>query len=120
MKMTREDLWNQSREHFAGYRETDPEQMVASLGSARLIDVREPFEFDSGHVPGSELVPLSELAAAATHWDKNEHYVMICRSGARSGRAAGYLASMGFSRVINLAGGMIQYGARGLAVERAA
>ena len=97
-----------------------PISVVAALDAARIIDVREPFEFVSGRVPGSELVPLGEFAAASTHWNKDDLYVLVCRSGARSGRAAGYLASQGFTRVINMAGGMLEYAAAGLDLETAA
>lgn len=118
--MTREELWNAAEPHYAGYREVGPSQLVALAESARLIDVREPFEFSMGHVPNSELVPLGDVPQTATTWDKETLIVLICRSGARSGRAAGYLASLGFSRVINLAGGMLEYEGSGLAVARAA
>lgn len=118
--MSKEQLWDRAEQHPAGYREVGPAEVVASLGSARLIDVREPFEFATGRVPGSELVPLGEVAQAATRWNKSELVVLVCRSGARSGRAAGYLASLGFSRVINMAGGMLAYADLGLAIERAA
>ena len=64
--MTQDQLWNQAVKHPAGYRETGPDAVVAALDAARIIDVREPFEFVSGRVPGSELVPLGEFAAAST------------------------------------------------------
>ncbi len=118
--MSQEKLWNQAKKHPAGYRETGPAEVVAALDAARIIDVREPFEFATGRVPGSELVPLGQFAAAATSWNKDDLYVLVCRSGARSGRAAGYLASNGFSRVINMAGGMMEYAGLGLDLETAA
>jgi rhodanese-related sulfurtransferase len=113
-------LYDQARKHPAGYRETGPEQIMETLGSARIIDVREPFEFATGRVPSSELVPLDQFAAASASWNKDALYVLVCRSGARSGRAAGYLASQGFTRVINMAGGMMEYAGLGLDLETAA
>lgn len=111
-------LWTRSRPHPAGYREAGPEEVAASMGGTRVIDVREPFEFTTGRVPASELVPLGELAAASASWDKTELHVLVCRSGARSGRAAAYLVSQGFSRVINMTGGMLAYAGLGLETER--
>jgi rhodanese-related sulfurtransferase len=98
-----------------------PEQLDTLGPGARLIDVREPDEFTGplGHLPGSELVPLGTLEAAARGWSRETPLVLICRSGVRSGRAAGYLATQGFSRLFNLAGGMIAVNALGLRVEGA-
>ena len=113
-----QDLWNRSLPHPAGYREAGPPEVAAARASARLIDVREAFEVAAGHVPGSELVPLGQIAQAAAAWSKDELYVLVCRSGARSGRAAEYLTSLGFSRVINMVGGMLAYEGLGLEIAR--
>ena len=103
-----------------GYRDVSPAATVAARGAARLIDVREPHEYtgELGHVPGSELVPLSTVAAAARAWERERDVILICRSGARSGRAAEALVAAGFARVMNMAGGMLAYNAAGLPVER--
>jgi rhodanese-related sulfurtransferase len=89
-------------------------------GKARLVDVREPFEYtgDLGHIAGAELVPLGSVSGAASSWDPNEPIVLICRSGGRSGRAADALVRAGFKNVMNMAGGMMAYNAAGLPVER--
>ena len=73
----------------------------------RLIDVREPYEFEAGHIEGAELVPLGSLTRAVASWDRSEPLVMICRSGARSARATMVLGQMGFQTVHNLESGMI-------------
>ena len=75
----------------------------------RIIDVREPHEFESGHVPGAESFPLGGLAAAAASWDHGGTLITICRSGGRSGRAATQLEAMGFSQVASMAGGMLAW-----------
>ena len=86
----------------------------------RLIDVREPHEYvgELGHIAGAALVPLATVAAAATAWDRDADIILICRSGARSGRAAEALVTAGFRRVMNMAGGMLAYNAAQLPVER--
>jgi rhodanese-related sulfurtransferase len=103
-----------------GYRDIDPADLAAHRPGARIIDVREPAEFDAelGHIPGAELVPLATLEQAAAHWDRDAELVMVCRSGGRSSRAAATLARMGFRRVLNLRGGMLGYNAAQLPVER--
>ncbi len=86
----------------------------------RLIDVREPGEFsgDLGHIQGAELVPLATLATAAKSWNTETPILVICRSGGRSSRGSELLASMGFSKVHNMAGGMLSWNAAGLPVVR--
>lgn len=95
---------------------------VAALkhGAARLIDVREPHEYSGelGHVAHSELVPLATVNDAAAKWDREQPLVMICRSGARSGRAAAALAAMGFKSVHNMVGGMLAWNEAGLPTRR--
>jgi rhodanese-related sulfurtransferase len=86
----------------------------------RVVDVREPAEFagDLGHAPGAEIVPLATIETAARTWDKDQEIVLVCRSGARSTRAATLLALMGFRRPMNMVGGMIAWNEARLAVER--
>ena len=55
-------------------------------------------------------------AARARTWNRDDELVIVCRSGARSARAAEALAAMGFRRVMNLTGGMLAYTAAGLPV----
>ena len=103
-----------------GYRDVSPADTAAAGRTVRLVDVREPHEYtgELGHVPGSELVPLASVAASAQAWDRGRDLILICRSGARSGRAAEALVAAGFARVMNMAGGMLAYNAAGLPVER--
>ena len=86
----------------------------------RLIDVREPAEFDGelGHIPGAELVPLGTLEVAARGWEKDAPLMVVCRSGARSATAAAVLLRLGFRDVVNVEGGMRGYVDAGLPVER--
>lgn len=104
-----------------GYRDVDVGQLAA-LPSARvhLVDVREPSEFDGilGHLDGARLVPLATVKEAAAPWPRDSDLVLVCRSGARSARAATLLVGMGFTRVMNLRGGMLAWNAAGLPVVR--
>jgi rhodanese-related sulfurtransferase len=85
-------------------------------GSVRIVDVREPVEFtgELGHIAEAELVPLATVLEAAESWDKSAPLVLVCRSGARSGRAGEALCAMGFEDVTNMVGGMIAWNQEGL------
>lgn len=106
--------------HADGFRDVDPLLLHQHLGEVRIIDVREQHEYSGelGHIRGAELVPLATLPAKARGWDTNEDIVLVCRSGGRSGAASRQLVQMGFTRVMNLRGGMLAYNAAGLAVDR--
>ena len=71
-----------------------------------LIDVREPHELNIARIPNVRLIPLGTLAAALPSLDSSREAVVICRTGARSGRAVQQLRAAGFRRVWNLAGGI--------------
>ncbi len=115
-------LFRNSAAHADGFRDADPLLLHEHLKEVRIVDVREPDEFtgDLGHIPGAELVPLSTVAQKARDWDVEKEIVVVCRSGGRSGAAARTLVQMGFTRVINLRGGMTAYNAAKLPVDRAA
>jgi rhodanese-related sulfurtransferase len=103
----------------ASYEDIEPFE-AAKLEDVRIIDVREPIEFNDelGHIPGAELVPLKTLQWAMTQWPKNQELLVVCRSGGRSSSAARMLAGAGFAKVSNLNGGMSAYNRAGLPVER--
>ena len=91
------------------YKEITPAQLNQLAPKKRVIDVRQPEEFegDLGHLEEAELVPLATLSAAAVSWDKTQPYLLVCRSGGRSSSACSTLSRMGFSDVTNLRGGML-------------
>jgi adenylyltransferase/sulfurtransferase len=72
----------------------------------RLIDVREPHEYDYCRIPGAELRPLGQIANWWTELDPNEEIIMQCHHGMRSHRACLLLAGQGFTNVRNLTGGI--------------
>lgn len=113
-------LFRNSATHEGGFRDADPLLLHAHLGEVRIVDVREPHEFtgELGHVPGAELVPLALVPLKAPEWDRDKEIVLVCRSGGRSGSAARQLVGLGFTRVINLRGGMLAYNEAKLPVER--
>jgi glyoxylase-like metal-dependent hydrolase (beta-lactamase superfamily II)/rhodanese-related sulfurtransferase len=87
-----------------------------------VLDVREPTEYHGplGHIPGSLLIPLRELAGRAAELEPHRErpIVAVCRSGVRSTTAAAILYGLGFERVYNLKDGMVDWNDRKLPVER--
>jgi len=84
-------------------------QQALEQGQAiNLIDVREVDEVEAGHIPGIIHIPLGLLEFRMHELNKNESYIMVCRSGGRSGSAAQFLESQGFN-VSNMVGGMLAW-----------
>ena len=70
-----------------------------------VIDVREPDEYESGHIPGAILVPLSTVLSNTSEFQSDETVYVVCRSGGRSMQACEILHEVGISNVVNVAGG---------------
>ncbi|WP_318506895.1 rhodanese-like domain-containing protein [Bacillus sp. T3] len=73
-----------------------------------LIDVREVDEVATGMIPGAVNIPLSLIADQLNELDQSKEYILVCRSGARSGRATQFLESQGYY-VSNMKGGMLAW-----------
>jgi len=93
-------------------REIQPSQLAERLEggeSLEIIDVREPYEWEIGHIPGARLVPLDRIAAEIPRLDKRRETILYCKVGVRSMYAARQLADAGVSEVRNLAGGILRW-----------
>jgi len=93
-----------------------PEAADLQGRGAVLVDVREDDEWSEGHAPDAIHVPLARVGEAASRFAGQE-VLTLCRSGARSGRAAKTLAAAGVD-VHNVAGGMLAWASAGLPVVR--
>jgi rhodanese-related sulfurtransferase len=71
-----------------------------------IIDVREPYEFRQGHIPGAIMLPLGRLQSKLKGLDPGKSYVMVCLSGSRSRQACSLMTQSGIENISNLAGGM--------------
>jgi rhodanese-related sulfurtransferase len=71
-----------------------------------LLDVREPWEFQTCRIEGSTLVPMNTIPARTQELDPEADTVVICHHGARSYQVAMFLERNGFSRLYNLQGGV--------------
>jgi peroxiredoxin family protein/rhodanese-related sulfurtransferase/TusA-related sulfurtransferase len=80
----------------------DPEQSF-------ILDVREPEEYEAGHIPGSTLVPLNSLREHLDELPRDKEIIVYCRVGLRAYLGARILMQHGFEKVKNLSGGYITY-----------
>ena len=74
-----------------------------------LLDVREPHEYQICRLPSSVLVPMREVPAHMSEWDRANEVVVYCRSGVRSAKIATSLRDAGFLKVKNLTGGILAW-----------
>jgi molybdopterin/thiamine biosynthesis adenylyltransferase/rhodanese-related sulfurtransferase len=89
-----------------------PAQLASRLKQGEqleIIDVREPYEWEIGHIPGARLVPLGKIAEEIPRLDKRRETILYCKVGGRSMHAAQQLAEAGLSDVRNLAGGILRW-----------
>ena len=93
----------------SGGQSVGPTDAVRLLNQgALLLDVRSQAEFDTGHILDARHVPQDQLASSVETLKKHKDKVVIacCESGMRSAAAARVLQAQGFSKVVNLKGGL--------------
>jgi adenylyltransferase/sulfurtransferase len=92
--------------------EIQPSQLAQRLERGEkleIIDVREPYEWAIGHIPGARLVPLAQISEEIPRLDKRRETILYCKVGGRSRVAAQQLANAGVADVRNLAGGILRW-----------
>jgi len=95
--------------------DVDPTQLAEWLArdpELQLVDVREVYEREAGHIPGSRHIELVELSARAGELDGERPVVFYCRVGARSAMAAQAFRASGL-RAHSLRGGLVRWAAEG-------
>lgn len=89
---------------------------------ALVVDVREPGEYDAGHILGAKSVPVSRIQSGTLPGDlakrKEKPIIVYCETGNRSTAAAAALRKQGFAKVHNLSGGISAWRQAGLPVEK--
>ena len=112
-------------EQFCGVRPAAPEPTTVNMATEitplelkqrldrgdklTIIDVREPHEYQINRISGSTLIPLGDIQKRINELDPDAELIMQCKSGARSGKAADFLRSQGYKRVLNLKGGILAW-----------
>lgn len=83
-----------------------------------VVDVREAWEFQQGHVPGAVLMPLGQLSMRLSELDLETPVAVICATGNRSQSASALLGQKGFKTVYNVLGGTSEWARNGFEIER--
>ncbi|MEJ2709220.1 MAG: rhodanese-like domain-containing protein, partial [Anaerolineales bacterium] len=98
---------------------TDLQDLIVNGNGARpiVLDVREPWEYRQGHIPGARLIPLGELNSHLNELDPEQPIAVICATGSRSQSAAALLGQKDFKKVYNVLHGMTGWSQQGLPVE---
>ena len=93
----------------------DPNNAHQLGDEVRILDVREPFEWDAGHIGGAIHIPLGEIPERVGELGRTDRFVVTCAAGARSAAATVFLQEQGFE-VENLDGGLVAWEQAGLPV----
>jgi glyoxylase-like metal-dependent hydrolase (beta-lactamase superfamily II)/rhodanese-related sulfurtransferase len=95
---------------------TAPElaRRLAAEPALAVLDVREPVEWESGHIPGALHIPMREVAGRLAEVPRDRPLAVVCRGGQRSSLVASLLLARGFDRLVNTWGGMTGWRQAGL------
>jgi adenylyltransferase/sulfurtransferase len=74
-----------------------------------IVDVREPNEYQINRITGSQLIPLGDVPKRYNELDPDDEIIVHCKMGGRSAKAADFLRSVGFKKVLNLKGGILDW-----------
>lgn len=85
------------------------EEFIEGYRKAQLIDVREPNEYDGGHILGARNIPMSQLKTRLKEIRPDKPVYLYCQSGLRSGRAAQLLYKNGYRQLFHLQKGFKQW-----------
>ena len=96
---------SKSEENSTDVEASDIENLVKN--KEFLLDVREEYEYQDGHIKGAVNLPLREILGKKDSLPKDKDIYVYCRSGHRSADAVNFLKSLGFEKVHNIEGGFI-------------
>jgi rhodanese-related sulfurtransferase len=96
--------------------EIDVEELAERFDSGTVVDVREPFEFVRGHVPGALPIPMGQLSARMAEIDKSRPVFVICATGNRSLAMTDLLRANGYDAV-SVAGGTRDWAVSGRPID---
>ena len=107
-----------SKQDLQNLEATAFQKEINSASKKQILDVRSADEFQNGHIEGAVNADINSpsFQQIATTLEKTETVFVYCLSGARSASAAGQLKEMGFSKIVNLTGGMLAWQSANLPV----
>lgn len=114
-------MFNQARQPVKTTTATEVFERLTSEDEAQrpfVIDVREPDEWAEGHIDGATHIPLGQLGSHIAEIPKDRDVVLVCHMGGRSEMATNMLTRAGFTRAINMRGGMDSWEGQHLPTER--
>lgn len=82
------------------------------------LDVREPSEYDAGHIPGITLIPSGQVTERLAEIPKDKPVIVTCHSGNRSAKVTQLLRQQGYANVHNMTGGITAWQGAGYPVEK--
>ena len=95
--------------HAAEITAVELKQRLDRGDALEIVDVREPNEYQINRIAGSQLIPLGDIPKRYEELDRKAEIVVHCKMGGRSAKAADFLRSVGFTRVLNLKGGILDW-----------
>jgi rhodanese-related sulfurtransferase len=110
----------QQEEYAEPFKRIDAQQAKDLIdgGKVSVIDVREDWEYASGHIPNARHVPLGRIINAAQQHVEGDNLVFVCEVGQRSAVAAEFAAALGRENLYNLEGGTTAWRNAGYPVEK--
>lgn len=119
MPLTALDLVAEAKAHIT---EIDPATAHAALSAASVVDVREPAEFEAGHLPGAVNIPRGVLEFKIGEHpqlaQRDRDIMVYCKTSGRAALAAMNLQRMGYSAIRSIHGGFDAWSQQGLPIER--
>ncbi len=105
------------QEPFARINVDEGKEMMSN-GDIAVIDVREPHEYNDGHVPDAKLIPVATVFARKDELPRDKDVIFVCQVGQRSALACEMAAAAGLTRLFNLEGGTEAWIKAGNPVEK--
>lgn len=95
-------------------------ELVKADKKVVILDVRTPAEYQQGHIDNAQLMNIydSDFEDRLKTLDKEVEYVVYCRSGGRSGKAAGMMENLGFTNLHNMKGGILAWNRAALPTKK--
>ena len=88
---------------------TEQLRQLIHLQQGLVLDVREAWEFEEGHIEGAVNIPTSQFMERFEEIPKNENVFIICEHAVRSKRVYHFLEEMGYEKIVDVAGGMSEW-----------